>query len=316
MTIRWGFLGAGYVASRAMAPAVHLATGAQLQGVASRDPGRSKALEPVAVFASYEHLIESPDIDAVYISLTNSQHVHWVIAALNAGKHVLCEKPLAMNAGEVELMHRAAVEANRSVVEAMWVRWHPRHRRFTELLRSGELGESVHLRSAFTFTSDMTDNYRLSPEMGGGALLDVGCYQVHTWLAAFGSHADLRVVDVEQTVGPTGVDLATRVRVIIDEHVTATMVCSFIDDPRQELVAEGSKTTVEMLDGEAFTSWREPSSLRIGDVVERFDAVDAFVSMTEQVSRQFAGDEPALFDPEESFGVARIIDEVARAVQS
>ena len=315
MTIRWGFLGAGYVASRAMAPAVHRAEGARLQGVASRDAERSRALEPVAVFDSYEQLIESQDIDAVYISLTNSQHVYWVIEALSAGKHVLCEKPLAMSADEVERMHRAALDAGRSVVEAVWVRWHPRHRRFVELLRSGELGERVHLRSAFTFTSDMSDNYRLRPEMGGGALLDVGCYQVHTWLAAFGLDADIRVVDIERTMGPTGVDLATRVRVTIDDRVTADMLCSFIDDPQQFLVAEGSTTTIEMLDGEAFTSWRESSSLRIGDVVEHFDEVDAFVSMTEQVSRHFAGVEPPLFDPEESLGVSRIIDEIARGVQ-
>lgn len=315
MTIRWGFLGAGYVASRAMAPAVHRAEGARLQGVASRDAERSRALEPVAVFDSYEQLIESQDIDAVYISLTNSQHVYWVIEALSAGKHVLCEKPLAMSADEVERMHRAALDAGRSVVEAVWVRWHPRHRRFVEILRSGELGERVHLRSAFTFTSDMSDNYRLRPEMGGGALLDVGCYQVHTWLAAFGLDADIRVVDIERTMGPTGVDLATRVRVTIDDRVTADMLCSFIDDPQQFLVAEGSTTTIEMLDGEAFTSWRESSSLRIGDVVEHFDEVDAFVSMTEQVSRHFAGVEPPLFDPEESLGVSRIIDEIARGVQ-
>ena len=315
MTIRWGFLGAGYVASRAMAPAVHRAEGARLQGVASRDAERSRALEPVAVFDSYEQLIESQDIDAVYISLTNSQHVYWGIEALSAGKHVLCEKPLAMSADEVERMHRAALDAGRSVVEAVWVRWHPRHRRFVELLRSGELGERVHLRSAFTFTSDMSDNYRLRPEMGGGALLDVGCYQVHTWLAAFGLDADIRVVDIERTMGPTGVDLATRVRVTIDDQVTADMLCSFIDDPQQFLVAEGSTTTIEMLDGEAFTSWRESSSLRIGNVVEHFDEVDAFVSMTEQVSRHFAGVEPPLFDLEESLGVSRIIDEIARGVQ-
>jgi len=93
------------------------------------------------------------------------------------------------------------------------------------------------------------------------------------------------------------------------------MLCSFIDDPQQFLVAEGSTTTIEMLDGEAFTSWRESSSLRIGDVVEHFDEVDAFVSMTEQVSRHFAGVDPPLFDPEESLGVSRIIDEIARGVQ-
>jgi xylose dehydrogenase (NAD/NADP) len=162
----------------------------------------------------------------------------------------------------------------------------------------------------------MTGNYRLSPAMGGGALLDVGCYQVHTWLAAFGPEAGIRVVDVERTMGPTGVDLATRVRATIDDVVTADMLCSFIDEPQQVLVADGSMMSVATLDGEAFTSWREPSSLQIGDVVERFEPVDAFVSMVEQVSRQFSGDEPALFDPRESLVAARVIDEIARDVQS
>jgi xylose dehydrogenase (NAD/NADP) len=299
-----------------MAPAVHAASGARLQAVASRDPERSQALEPVTVFESYEQLIDSPEVDAVYISLTNSQHVHWVVEALSAGKHVLCEKPLAMNADEVELMQRAAHDAGRSVVEAVWVRWHPRHRRFVEIIRSGDLGGTVHVSSAFTFTSDMADNYRLRPEMGGGALLDVGCYQAHTWLAAFGSDAVVEVVDVERVIGPTGVDLTTGVRVKIGEAGTADMLCSFIEHPVQNLAAEGPTMSCEMLDGEAFTSWREPSSLRFGNTIETFDEVDAFVSMTEQVSRQFAGDEPALFDFSESLAVARLLDEIARPVQS
>ncbi|MFM8482023.1 MAG: Gfo/Idh/MocA family protein, partial [Actinomycetota bacterium] len=95
--IRWGFLGAGYVASRAMAPAVHAARGAVLQAVASRDPQRSASLEPRVVVGDYAQLLDAPDVDAVYISLTNTQHHEWVVAALQAGKHVLCEKPLGVS---------------------------------------------------------------------------------------------------------------------------------------------------------------------------------------------------------------------------
>lgn len=311
MTIRWGFLGAGYVASRAMAPAVHRADGALLQGVASRERVRSETLEPVDVFDSYESLIQSADIDAVYISLTNSQHFHWVIEALRAGKHVLCEKPLAMNASEVELMHDVARSTDRAVVEAVWVRWHPRFRRFADIVRSGALGGDVHLRSAFTFTSDMSENYRLHPDLGGGALLDVGCYQVHTWLAAFGSDIDVTAIESVRVMGPTGVDLTTRARAKLGTDASAELTCSFIEQSSQILGARGSEAEVSMEDGEAFTSWREPSSLRVGDTVETFPEADAFVMMIEQVGRQFAGDEPPLFDRHESLRVAQILDRIA-----
>jgi predicted dehydrogenase len=313
VTVRWGFLGAGYVASRAMAPAVHRSDGATLYGVASRDRARSLLLEPTVAFDSYEDLIRSDDIDAVYISLTNGQHCHWVVEALDAGKHVLCEKPLAMNAGEVDRMHLAAQRAGRSVVEAVWVRWHPRHRRFTDIVRSGVLGESVHLESAFTFSSDMTDNYRLRPEHGGGALLDVGCYQVHTWLAALGAEIPVTSIDCDRLVGPTGVDLTTRTRATLGSTASADMTCSFVEDLGQFLVARGSECEISMLDGEAFTSWREPSSLRLGDTIESFAEADAFVLMVEQVSRHFAGEEPPLFDPHETLRVAQILDRIAGA---
>lgn len=315
MTLRWGFLGAGYVASRAMAPAVHRAAGARLQGVASREESRSRELEPVTVFDSYEHLIESADIDAVYISLTNSQHLPWVVAALLAGKHVLCEKPLALNAHEVEVMRAASLSSQRSLVEAVWVRWHPRHRRFADIVRSGALGESVSMESSFTFVSDMADNYRLRPDMGGGALLDVGCYQVHTWLATCVPDVDVRLDDVERVFGPTGVDVTTRVRATVGPSMSATMTCSFVEEQRQTLSAQGDQDFVEMLDGEAFTSWREASSLRFGDRIEEFAPVDAFVAMVEQVSRHFSGVEPALFDLEESTSVARVLDRIAGSVQ-
>ena len=304
------------MASRAMAPAVHAAARARLHGVASREKERSRSLEPTKVFDSYSALVTSSEIDAVYISLTNSQHCHWVVEALNAGKNVLCEKPLALNANEVEIMLEASRRTGKAIVEAVWVRWHPRHQRFAGIVRSGGLGDEVGIRSAFTFVSEMTDNYRLQPEMGGGALLDVGCYQVHTWLAALGSDIDTKIIGTERVMGPTGVDLTTRASVALGESASAEMNCSFIEDSHQELVAVGSQASVSMFDGEAFTSWREASSLRVADTIETFAECDAFVTMIEQVSRQFAGEEPALFDAAESFRVARILDEIASGVQS
>lgn len=102
MSVKWGFIGAGWIATRAMGPAVHAATNAQLFGVASRDEDRSKKLEPQNVYGSYQELLNDTQIEAVYISLANHQHLEWVTRSLEAGKHVLCEKPLGLNALEVQ----------------------------------------------------------------------------------------------------------------------------------------------------------------------------------------------------------------------
>jgi len=104
VTVNWGFLGAGYVASRGLAPAVHASRGATLYAVASRDEQRSATLEPKRVHASYKALLADERVDAVYISLSNGQHLEWVTKSLEAGKHVLCEKPLGLNAQETEEM--------------------------------------------------------------------------------------------------------------------------------------------------------------------------------------------------------------------
>jgi len=121
MTIKWGFLGASWVASTALVPAVADAKNASLYAVASRDPERSQKLNPTKVHASYEDLISDPDIDAVYISLANHLHLEWATKALNAGKHVLCEKPLATTYPEAKLMSDAAAANNKLLAEAIWM---------------------------------------------------------------------------------------------------------------------------------------------------------------------------------------------------
>jgi len=138
VTVRWGFLGAGFIATHALAPAVHAADGATLQAVAARDLDRANRLSPAGnVFDSYDALLRDDDVDAVYISLTNDVHAHWAIAAMRAGKHVLCEKPLAMNAMQVREMTAVAEETGLLLVEASWYRWHPRVRRAQKELAAG-----------------------------------------------------------------------------------------------------------------------------------------------------------------------------------
>ncbi len=312
MTVRWGFIGAGYVASRAMAPAVHSARHATLQAVASRDPRRSAELEPIIVHARYEDLIHDPSVDAVYISLTNAQHRQWVIAALDAGKHVLCEKPLAMNAGEVRDMQAAAAGNDRILVEAVWTRWQPRMQRMAEIVRNGDLGDLQSIDTAFTFRGDLTGNYRSLPEFGGGALLDVGCYQAHLWLMILGTDTRVSIANIDRFVGDTGVDLTTDVRLVLDDHIAAHAVCSFDLEPEQTIALAGSRAVMRTGEGEAFTFWKQPGTLIVGDTVEHFPPDDAFTAMVESVSATVLGEASTTFPAADSLRVAEILDLIAQ----
>ena len=310
MTVRWGFIGAGYVASRAMAPAVHAASGAELYAVASRDAARSAELEPTVVHNSYSDLIDDPNVDAVYISLTNVQHKEWVVAALEAGKHVLCEKPLALNAEEVRIMLNAAERHQRMLVEAVWTRWQPRMKRMAEVIQRGDLGDVLSISSAFTFQGDLTGNYRSDPTMGGGALLDVGCYQAHLWLMLLGETVDFALQNVERTVGSTGIDLTTSVQATLNDSIRADALCSFDIAPEQRIAVTGSTSSMHTGDGEAFTLWKQDATLIIGDTVETFAPDDAFSLMVRDVSAAIRGEVSSVFPSTSSLLVAEILDSI------
>lgn len=310
--MNWGFLGAGFVASRGLAPALHASRGANLYAVASRDEKRSAALEPQKVHATYDELLADDSVDAVYISLSNSQHLEWVTKSLEAGKHVLCEKPLGLNASETESMFACASQSGRLLVEAVWGRWHPRFVRMVDVIASGVIGNIKHVETAFTFTSEMTDNYRLNPLMGGGALLDVGCYQAHAWVALTNGAKDLEIADLTRTIGPTGIDLTTEVSVRINKSITAHAVSSFALPSQQQFVVQGSQGKMQTAAGESFTTWNEACSLQINDVVEEFVVTNAFVEMVENVSNVIRGKEGWIVPSTDSIRVAHILDGIAK----
>jgi len=312
MAVNWGFLGAGFVASRGLAPAVHASRGANLYAVASRDEKRSATLEPERVHATYDELLADERVDAVYISLSNSQHLEWVTKSLEAGKHVLCEKPLGLNASETESMFACASRSDRLLVEAVWGRWHPRFSRMVEVVASGTLGNIEHIETAFTFTSEMTDNYRLNPQMGGGALLDVGCYQAHAWVALTNGASDLQISDLARVIGPTGIDLTTDVSVRINKSISAHSVSSFALPSQQQFIVWGSQGKMQTEAGESFTTWNEACSLRINAVVEEFAVTNAFAEMVENVSNVIRGEQGWIVSSTDSIRVAHILDSIAR----
>jgi predicted dehydrogenase len=251
-------------------------------------------------------------VDAVYISLSNSQHLEWVTKSLEAGKHVLCEKPLGLNATETEAMFDCASRSDRLLVEAVWGRWHPRFTRVVDVIASGSIGSIEHIETAFTFTSEMTDNYRLNPLMGGGALLDVGCYQAHAWVALTNGATEVEIEGLTRTIGPTGVDLTTDVSVRINSSITAHSVSSFALPSQQQFIVQGSSGSMHTGVGESFTTWNEASSLHVNDVIEEFAVTNAFVEMVENVSRVIEGEAGWVVPSADSIRVAHILDSIAR----
>jgi D-xylose 1-dehydrogenase (NADP+, D-xylono-1,5-lactone-forming) len=311
MSIRWGFLGAGSIATKALTPAVRGAKNATLQAVASRDVIRSQSLEPIKVHATYQDLLDDPEIDAVYISLANHQHCEWSIKALQAGKHVLCEKPIAMDAKEARLMAEAAKNNNRMLVEAVWTRWHPRFIRMLELVQSGAIGEIKAIDASFTFPGSLEGNYRLAPEMGGGSLFDVGPYPLHAWSALTQGNLKMKINSIQRNTGPTGVDMTTRIDATLNGSIAVNALTSFEREEEQQLLVAGSISTIENMGNDAFTSLRNPSVLKVGESLENFAPVDPYQLMVENFGARINGEESWILPIEETIRVMEILDEIA-----
>jgi xylose dehydrogenase (NAD/NADP) len=179
--LRWGILGPGRIAPR-IARALARNPRGELDAVAGRDPERAQTFAErhgaARTFSSYEALLADPAIDVVYIALPNHLHAPWTIRALDAGKHVLCEKPFALSAAEVDEVAAAVRRSGRIAVEAFMYLHHPQTLRALDIARSGALGELQVVSGAFSFLIDTPNDPRLEPDMGGGSLWDVGCYRL------------------------------------------------------------------------------------------------------------------------------------------
>ena len=312
MPVRWGFLGAGGVARAAVGPAVHAADSAVLHAVAARDSQRAATLEPVRVHVSYDALLADDDVDAVYVNLTNEQHLPWTLAALAAGKHVLCEKPLALTAAEVDAIDAAARDAGRRVVEASWYRWHPRVR--LAQARLADVGPVVHVSAGFTFDGVPDGDYRLEPGRGGGALYDVGCYAVSACLWAVGRGLPDDVV-ARSELGPTGVDVDSRA-VLAWPGADAEVHAGITGREGQWLVITGERGELELRDA-PYTSWTEDATelwVSDGRGTERVPvaATDAYRLMVEEVSSVLTGGPGWVLPLTESRQTAAVLD-AARA---
>ena len=311
--LRWGFIGAGGIAKRALFPAISKSNVGEIYAVASRDKTKALTISPNGiVYTSYDELLSDPKVEAVYISLPNSLHLPLAIKAMRAGKHVLCEKPLGMNAAEVEEAIAVSKETNRIFVEASWNRWHPRSQRIREIVASGELGKITHIRTCFTYDGLDQENIRLDPKLGGGILYDLGPYSTVAPLWAM-DFADISDLDVQVIWHKGGTDETTRANFTIGGAKAETIASDNIQLTHWFII-EGTKGELRTGGNDSFNSHNNPSTLEItvdGKArIERFEACDPYQLMSDAFARVVRGGNDWLMPMDQSLKFAKLFDAI------
>jgi xylose dehydrogenase (NAD/NADP) len=294
--IGWGILGAAWIARRAVIPAVEASRNGRLVSIASRDPGRAREVASshsfVRVAGSYDAVLEDTDVDAVYIPLTNDLHRTWTLRALAAGKHVLCEKPLAMNAAEAREMADAARSAGLHLMEAFMYRFHPRIRAVVE-----SVDVPLYVEATFGFRLEGRENYRFHQSHGGGALLDVGCYTVNAARWILGEPDEVFATFRREIPGVDGVDMTFSALLHFSSGATASLWGSF-DSPEDQALLVVDREHVHRL-GQPFSAWRDPD--------------DPYQLMVESFADSIIENRPVAIPTSDSVANMKVLDEI-RAV--
>ena len=308
-SLRWGLIGAARIAQSALIPALR-AAGQEVVAVAARDPAKADVFanaNGLAAHTSYEALIADPSLDAVYIALTNDAHLKWTVAALDAGKHVLCEKPLALTAPEVETMRAAEARSGRLVMEAFCHIFHPRFADIVAGVRDGVLGELVTLEASFTNPLLDDTDFRWQRARGGGAAYDLLGYC--TTLATLIVGRQPESVVARQTLHGE-VDIATAT--VLDFGTCfATLQSSFIGARQQRLALIGTGDML-VLDHPIGNKNRE-LILDLGGTRRTYPPVDPYQLMVEDFVRAVAGEGRLTFDSAASLAQAQLMDRIRRA---
>lgn len=249
--VGFGVIGANsFVANAAVLPAIAAAPNAQLVATASRS-GAVPARWADTDVGSYEAVVAHPDVDAVYIPLPNGMHHEWTQRCADAGKHVLCEKPLASDVATARDMASACADAGVLLAEAWMTPFHQRYAEVVSRARAGDLGDLASIKGSFRFTigPEASDNYRWDPVQGGGALLDVGIYCLGAIVDLFGARPDTIVAS---RVERSGVDASTDAVLMWPGRHVASIHCSFVDHETQLLEIHGADGSFAIT-SEAFT---------------------------------------------------------------
>jgi D-xylose 1-dehydrogenase (NADP+, D-xylono-1,5-lactone-forming) len=298
-------------------PPAHASDRVELVGVASRDRARAEAYaqewEIPRAYGSYEELLADEEVEALYISLPNNLHCEWSIRAVEAGKHVLCEKPMGKRAAEVEEAFDAAERTGRLLSEGFMYRHNPQARRLRDLLDEGAIGELRVVRACFSFTLLDPENIRLRTDVEGGSLMDVGCYCVNGSRLLAG---EPELAFGQQLIGPTGTDWVFTGSLRCPGDVFALFDCGTALPMRDELEAVGTEGSVFLDD-----PWhaREPViELRRDGEVERIELepVDSYLLELENVSDAIRGEAELLLGRADAVGNARALEALASSAES
>ena len=245
--VRWGVLGASKFARQYLAPAIHAADGAQLYGLATSDPAKATPFQAFCLdlntYDSYEAILADPQIDAVYIPLPNHLHVEWSLKALDAGKHVLCEKPMTMRADEFDALIAKRDQTGLLAAEAYMIVHHPQWQLTRKLIADGAIGKLAHVTGAFSFDNRAdTGNIRNKAETGGGGLRDIGVYVIGSTRFATGQEP----VTVQSAIRwENGIDAFTEIRAQFPDFTYSAYV-SIRMHPHQEMVFHGEGGVIRL----------------------------------------------------------------------
>ncbi len=312
--VRWGVLGCAQIAINQLIPAIQQAEGAVLEAIASRTLDKAQKVAKQfgipRAYGSYEELLADPELEAIYIPLPNHLHKPWSIAALRAGKHVLCEKPIALNAAEAREMQAVAQETGRILLEAFAYRFNPIVQKAMEITRSGELGELRMLHSSLTFVlpEDPT-NVRLQAGIGGGALYDVGCYAINVQRMLAGReplHAWAKLLWSDKYA----VDIAGAGVLDFGEQLLGTFDTSFCAPGGSYFRVVGTKGKLESPEGFGSREGKPTLALTIEGKTEQIAVPPAngYVLEVQDLSEAIRGIHPPRFGWEPLDANMRVID--------
>ena len=323
----WGILSTANIGIKRVIPAILSGERGVIAAIASRDAARAREVAARfgigCSYGSYQALLDDPQIEAIYNPLPNHLHVEWTVKALEAGKHVLCEKPIALNAVEAQAIVTARDRSGRRVIEAFMVRCHPQWHRVRSLVRDGRIGKVRALQSAFTFPVANPDNVRNRLEYGGGALYDVGCYPIVTARYLLGTEPE-RVIALIDRDPALRVDRVTSGLLAFPggEHLVFTSALQLA--LYQRVVVLGTQGRIEV--AVPFTPPKEHSCRILIDsgasldgssaVVEEFAAVDQYQLQCDLAAAAFRGESTQEFPIEDAIANMRTIDALYRSAIS
>ena len=324
--VAWGVLSTANIGTGKVIPGMQKGTLSRIDAIASRDLARAQRvageLGIAKAYGSYEALLADPDIEAVYIPLPNHLHVPWSVRALEAGKHVLCEKPVALNAEQARLLVAARERSGKLVAEAFMVRHHPQWQRARELAQSGRIGEVRAIQTFFSYFLTDAANVRNQADIGGGGMMDIGCYTIATARYIFGAEP-LRVAGLIERDPQLRIDRLSSALMEFPGNRHLTFTCSTQATPVQRVVVVGSTGRIEVLVPFNLPPDR-PAQIVIDDgrdlfgggaVTEEFAPCDQYTLQGDRFSRAIRGEEAWEFPIEDAILNMRVIDAVFRAAE-